>query len=74
MYNYLFEIVSEWSDNYGKQFFVQCDTREKADEILSQCFWGEKVKYIGKYTDEEIEMMSDDEDDFECIMLGCDIC
>ena len=57
MWNYLFEIVGEWSEICGEQFFVQCDTRTEADEILSQCFWGEKVKYLGKYTDEEAEMM-----------------
>jgi len=60
MWNYLFEIISEWSKNYGEQFFIQCDTREKADEILSQYFWGEKIKYLGKYTDEEAEMMGYD--------------
>ena len=60
MWNYLFEIISEWSENYGEQFFIQCDTREKADEILSQYFWGEKIKYLGKYTDEEAEIMGYD--------------
>lgn len=60
MWNYLFEIISEWSENYGEQFFIQCDTREKADEILSQYFQGEKVKYLGKYTDEEAEIMGYD--------------
>lgn len=57
MWNYLFEIVGEWSEICGEQFFVQCDTRKEADEILGQYFWGEKVKYLGKYTDEEAEIM-----------------
>ena len=33
MWNYLFEVVSEWSENCGEQFFVQCDTRKEADEL-----------------------------------------
>lgn len=61
MKHYLFEITSEWSDNCGEQFFVQCDTREEADEILSRYFWGEEVKCLGNYTDEEAEMSGLDE-------------
>lgn len=57
MTNFLFEIIGEYSENCGEQFFVQCDTREEADEILGQYFWGEKVKCLGEYTDEEAEMM-----------------
>ena len=60
MWNYLFEVVSEWSENCGEQFFVQCDARKEADEIVSDNFWGDKVKYLGKYTDEEAEMMGFD--------------
>ena len=60
MWNYLFEIVSEWSENCGEQFFVQCNTREEADEVLGQYFWGEKVRCLGKYTDEEAEGMGYD--------------
>lgn len=56
MWNYLFEVVSKWSENYGKQFFVQCNTREEADKVLSEYFWGDKVEYLGKYTEEEAEM------------------
>lgn len=55
MWNYLFEIVSEYSDLCGEQFFVQCDTLEETDEILGKYFWGERVHYLGKYTDEEAE-------------------
>ena len=57
MWNYLFEIVGEWSEICGEQFFVQCDTRKEADEILGQYFWGEEVKCLGKYTEEEAERM-----------------
>lgn len=57
MWNYMFEVTSDWSENCGEQFFVQCDTREEADEILSDYFWGDRVEYRGRYTDEEAEMM-----------------
>lgn len=56
MWNYLFEIVSEWSE-FTEEFFVRCSTKEEADEILGQYFSGEKVKFLGKYTDEEAERM-----------------
>ena len=60
MWNYLFEITSEWSDMCGEQFFVQCDTRDEADEILGEYFWGEKCHYLGRYSDEEAEIMGYD--------------
>ena len=60
MWNYLFEIVSEYSELCGERVFVQCDTKEEAEEIMAQDFWGEKVAYLGKYTDDEAEMMGYD--------------
>ncbi len=60
MWNYLFEIVSEYSELCGERFFAQCDTKEEAEEIMAENFWGEKVAYIGKYTDEEADMMGYD--------------
>ena len=57
MKNYLFEIVGEYSDICGEQFFVQCNSREEADEILAEYFWGEKVELLGVYTDEEAEWL-----------------
>lgn len=60
MTNYLFEIVGEWSDLCGERFFVQCDSREEADEILGEYFWGEKVDYLGEYTDAYAEILGYD--------------
>lgn len=57
MWNYLYEVVSEWSDCCGEQFFIQCNNIQETDEILAQYFWGEKVKYLGRYSDEEAEAM-----------------
>lgn len=60
MLNYLFEITGEWSDICGERFFVQCNSREEADEILGEYFWGEEVKCLGEYTDEEAEILGYD--------------
>lgn len=60
MRNFLFEITSEWSDLCGEQFFIQCDTLDEADEVLGEYFWGEKVTYLGEFTDEEAEAMGYD--------------
>lgn len=60
MKNYLFEFVDEWSDLCGEQFFVQCNTREEADEIINQYFPNEKVHYIDEFTDEEAEILGFD--------------
>jgi len=61
MWNYLFEIVSEWSENCGEQFFIQCNTKEEADELLASCLVeGEHCDYLGRFTDEEAEMMGFD--------------
>lgn len=60
MWNYLFEIVSEYGELGGERYFVQCDTKEQAEEIMAEHFWGEKGVYIGKYTDDEAEMMGYD--------------
>ena len=57
MNNYLFEVVSEYSEAYGEQFFVQSDTYQEAEEVLTQYFWGDEVKYLGRYSDEEAEIM-----------------
>ena len=60
MNNYLFEIMS--GEYEGEMFFVQAENRDKADEVLGEYFWGEKVKYRGTYSDEEAEMMGYDTD------------
>ncbi len=58
MNNYLFEIMS--GEYEGEMFFVQAENRDKADEVLGEYFWGEKVKYRGPYSDEEAERMGYD--------------
>lgn len=58
MNNYLFEIMS--GEYEGEMFFVQAENRDKADEVLGEYFWGEKVKYRGTYSDEEAERMGYD--------------
>ena len=57
MNNYLFEVVSEYSEACGEQFFIQSDNYQEAEEILAQYFWGDEVKYLGRYSDEEAEIM-----------------
>jgi len=54
MKNYLFEIISEWSDIKGKQISIQCNSEEEAYEILSDQYWGEKVKLLGIYLNKKI--------------------
>ena len=58
MNNYLFEIMS--GEYEGEMFFVQAENRDKADEVLGEYFWGEKVQYRGTYSDEEAERMGYD--------------
>lgn len=60
MKNYLFEIVGEYSELCGETFFVQADNREKANEILAEYFKGEKIRFLGVYSDTEAEMMGYD--------------
>lgn len=60
MWNYLFEIVGEYSELCGERFFAQCDIKEEAEEMLAENFWGEEIAYLGKYTDDEAEMMGYD--------------
>ena len=55
MWNFMYEFMDEYSDLCGERIFVQCDTEDEAIEILSENFWGERVKCLGKYTDEEAE-------------------
>lgn len=57
MYDYLFEIVSEDSDCCGEEFFVECDTEAEAWQIAEANFPNEELRYWGKYSIEEAEMM-----------------
>lgn len=49
MKEFLFEIISEWSEDYGKKLLVWANSEEEAEEILGRDFWGEKIKYLGVY-------------------------
>jgi len=60
MKNYLFEVTGEWSELCGECFFVQCNNRKEANEALDTYFWGEEVKCLGIFTDEEAECMGYD--------------
>ena len=60
MINYLFEFVGDYSDLCGERIFVQCNSREEADEILGEYFWGERVICLGEYSNEEAEVMGYD--------------
>lgn len=60
MWNYLFEIVGEYSELSGERFFAQCDTKEEAEEIMAENFWGEQVICLGRYSDDVAEMMGYD--------------
>lgn len=60
MWNFLFEIVTEDSPCCGEEFFVQCDTFNKAEETIDEIFPNEKYIYLGRFTDEEAECMGYD--------------
>lgn len=62
MWNWLFEVTSEYSNLCGERFFVQCDIFEETEEILStiDVLWGERIEYLGKYTGEEAEILGYD--------------
>lgn len=55
MWNFMYEFVDEYSDYCGEIIFVQCDTREEAEEIVMENFGKEQVNFLGRYTDEEAE-------------------
>lgn len=58
MKNYLFEIMSgEWE---GEEFFVQTDKSTIPMYTARQVAEGEKIRYLGVYTDEEAERMGYD--------------
>ena len=55
MWNFLF--VVESGEDEGYEFLVQCDTKEEAEQIAQEEFEGEYLKYCGRYTDYQAEMM-----------------
>ena len=61
MNNYLFEITDEESELCGEEFFVQADTKKDAWGIVFDNFGTDlRIKYLGKYSDEEAEAMGYD--------------
>lgn len=60
MINYLFEFVNEYSILCGERIFVQCNSKEEADKIIDENFWGDGLVYLGEYSDEEAEEMGYD--------------
>lgn len=57
MWNFLFEITSEYSPLCGEEFFVQTKTFEEAEEVVDKIFPNEHYIYHGRYTDFEAELM-----------------
>lgn len=60
MWNYLYEFIGEDSDLCGERIFVQCDTKDEAEEIVMENFGCEDIEYLGKYGDDEAEEMGYD--------------
>lgn len=57
MWDFMFEVIDPDSDLCGEQFFVECDTIEKAFEIANKNFPDGGFECIGKYTPWEAEML-----------------
>lgn len=56
MFDYLFI-----DNESGEEFFVECDTKEEAWEIVRENFGVENdIEYLGKYTVEEAEILGYD--------------
>ena len=65
MYDFLFEVVSEYSELCGEQFFVECNTVAEAWQTVAEIFGidiiiNEEIKCVGKYTPEEAEILGYD--------------
>ena len=62
MLDYMFEVVGEYNDLCGEQFFVECNTIAEAWQIVADNFGAEmiineEIKYVGLYTPEEAEWL-----------------
>ena len=62
MWDFMFEVVGEYSDLCGEQFFVECDTVAEAWQTVAENFGAdmivnEEIKCVGKYTPEEAEWL-----------------
>lgn len=57
LYDFLFELT-EYSDNEGEQILVECNTLDRAWEVLHQNgFTDDEVKFIDRMSVEEGEML-----------------
>ena len=57
MWDFMFEVVGEYSELCGEQFFVECDTKAEALEIAADNFPDEELHYCGRYSPEEAECL-----------------
>lgn len=60
MFDFLFEVIGEDSDLCGEQFFVECDTKREAYQIAADNFPDEELRYCGKYSVEQAEILGYD--------------
>lgn len=60
MVYYLFEVIDEDSDMYGEQFLVECEEIYDAWIIAQKRFPNEKLKLMGAYCPEEVEIINQD--------------
>lgn len=57
LYDFLFELT-EYSNNEGEQILVECNTLDRAWEVLHQNgFTDDEVKFIDRLSVEEGEML-----------------
>ena len=63
MPNFLFEILS--GEDEGEEFFVQAPAKINAVATARKVAEGEKIRYIGAYSDEEAEWMGYDTYSFD---------
>jgi hypothetical protein len=60
MWDFLFAF-NEYSENEGENFFVECESLEKAWTILEMSgIDSDEIEYIGRYTLEEAEILGYD--------------
>lgn len=57
MQDFWFEIVDEYSDRCGEEFFVQEETEEDAWKVAKKTFPGEKLDCYGPVSEVEAEIM-----------------
>ena len=57
--NYLYIVTGPSSPYCGEAFFVSVNNRSEAD-LMAYTVYGEKPKYVGRYSDEEDDNMGYD--------------